>query len=110
MARIEDGELYLEIKGATEDQLRSGVAAARRSFEEAGVDMAAAFAATARVDEAYQAELAWEQGITAEPAEVSGADLDLSDAADAAWAAAVHAAGYDPREHVVVGQLGLVEP
>jgi len=110
MARIEDGELSLEIEGATADQLRSAVAAARRSFEEAGIDMVAAFAAQAQVDQAYQAELAWEQGAAAEPAEVSAAVLALSDAADAAWTAAVHAAGFDPGEHLVVGQLGLVAP
>ena len=110
MALIEEGELHLDINGAGEDQLRAGLAAARDSFAQSGVDVRAAFAAQARVAEAEQSELAWEQGQIAEPVEPSAADLALSDAVDAAWMAAVRAAGFDPRADVIIGKFGLSAP
>lgn len=36
MTRVDDGELYLEIRGATEKQLRAGLAAARRYITRCG--------------------------------------------------------------------------
>jgi NADPH-dependent glutamate synthase beta subunit-like oxidoreductase len=47
MATINDGELYVMIRGASEDQLRRGLAAARASFQDSGVSPADAFAALA---------------------------------------------------------------
>jgi len=43
MASIDDGELYLEIEGASEEQLRKGIIAARQEFEKSGVPIKAAF-------------------------------------------------------------------
>lgn len=40
MARIDDGELYLEIEGATEEQLCAGLGAARRHLVGCGVNVA----------------------------------------------------------------------
>ena len=45
MASINDGELYLGVKDASEDQLRRGITAARASFEQSGVPIGDAFLA-----------------------------------------------------------------
>ena len=45
MATINDGELYLMVKGASEDDIRRGLMAARAVFEESGVTVADALAA-----------------------------------------------------------------
>ena len=47
MASIDDGELYLAVEGASEDQLRRGLAAARASLEQSGVSIDNAFIALA---------------------------------------------------------------
>jgi hypothetical protein len=60
------------------------------------------------VDEAGQSELAWEQGLVSEPDEPSEDDVELADAVDEAWWSAVLAAGFDPKEKMVVGRFGLV--
>jgi hypothetical protein len=37
MTRVDDGELYLEIRGATEEQLRAGLAAVRAYISRCGM-------------------------------------------------------------------------
>ena len=108
MARIDDGELYLEIEGASEEQLRAGLIAARKRIARTGFGLAAAFAAQARVDETSQSILAWEQGLVTEPDEPSDEDQAMCDAVDAAWWDAVLAAEFNPREQLVVGRFGLL--
>lgn len=60
MARIDDGELYLEIEGSTEEQLRSGLVAARRHIVGCGAQVGRAMRAEARREEHLQNLLVWE--------------------------------------------------
>lgn len=106
MAKIDDGELYLEIAGATDEQVSAGLIAARRTL--VGVNIADALAAQARVDECGQTELAWEQGLVSEPDEPSEGDVELADRIDEAWWNAVLAAGFDPKAQMVVGRFCLL--
>lgn len=105
MARIDDGELLLEIRGATEDQVAQGLAAARQYLEQAGVNLRAAFAAQER---ATETTFRWEEGLDDEPDDVDEADEELSAALDEAWFLAVQAAGFDPSGQVVIGKFDLV--
>lgn len=98
MAVMDDGELYIEIEGATEIQLRTGLLAARGVFEQAGIPICETFEA------AFDLE---------------GADLDdtVEELADDvflkagvlsdALAAAMRAAGHWPSSGQ--GALGLCE-
>lgn len=51
MASIDDGELLLDITGATRDELQDGLIAARRIFIDRGVAAADAFAASLTVSD-----------------------------------------------------------
>ena len=108
MARIEDGELLLEIEGASEEQVSHGLAAARQHLQQSGVNLRAAFAAQERADEAGQVTLQWEQGLVDEPGEVGEADEELVAELGEAWFLAVRAAGFDPAEEMVIGKFDLV--
>lgn len=104
MARIDDGELYLEIEGATEEQLRAGLSAARRHLVGCGVDVARAMRAEARREEHLQKVLLWEVGKCDHPDdEFTATDCELADIAEEAWQVAIEAAGADN------ARLGLID-
>lgn len=70
MASIDDGELLLEIPGASHDELEEGLVAARRIFAGRAVTPAEAFGASFKVgdpDAAYSPE-EWEQAAVIERA------------------------------------------
>lgn len=109
MARVDDGELYLEIEGATEGQLRRGLIAARKSLAEAGVDIRAAFAARERVERAEMEELGGENVLGDKPDAPSDEDEALFEALDeASWTAAV-TAGFGPQSPLAIIRFGLVD-
>ncbi len=96
MARSDDGELYLEIEDAAEDQLQRGLAAAREVFTRARVFVDDAFGAASICAEA------WNCPIGVIPLEPSDEDYAKADIFDDAELAALYAAGY------VEGSLGLL--
>jgi hypothetical protein len=85
VARIDDGELYLEIEGATEAQLSEGLAVARRYIERAG----------AFVDDVLQSagrrNAAMDEGLIG-VAELTDDDLDRADLVNEATLEALKAA------------------
>lgn len=104
MARIDDGELYLEIEGATQEQLRAGLIAARRHIVSCGAQVGRAMRAEARREEHLQNLLVWEAGKGDHPDdEFTETDCELADIAEEAWQVAIEAAGAEG------GRLGLVD-
>jgi hypothetical protein len=92
MATINDGELCLEVAGATEVQLRSGLAAARSVLDSAGVDYEAAFYAS------WKPEYIDDQGT----GEMSGREWELNEVWWSAREAAAAAAGAGESSRVVL--------
>lgn len=85
MASINDGELYLQAPGATEDQLRSALTAARAVLDGAGVDYQAAF------DASWKPEYIDDQGT----GEMSDKEWELNEVWWNAQKAAFNAIGTD---------------
>lgn len=100
MARINDGELFLEIEGATEVQLQRGLSAARQYIARSGVYVDDAMRSAALCEQ----ESAWEAGGGELPGEPSDQDYENAEIVDEAWAAALAAAGFNS------GTLGLLPP
>lgn len=106
MAKIDDGELILEIEGATDEQLHLGLRAARAHFVFLAADMKDVFTAHARVAAASgSGRMLAASNDDLDCDEV----LDLATTVDEAWFAAASAAGYDPEVQHVRGALRLVE-
>lgn len=104
MARYDDCEMYLEIEGATEEDIRRGLWAARNYFVAEEVDPVLAIRADERVCAYMEACSAWESGEGDHPTGVPSEEDDrLSEIASEAWRLALEAAGSDR------GTLGLVE-
>lgn len=103
MARLDDGEIFFESEGATEEQLRAGLIAARRHIVGCGANVFRTLAAAERDEQYMEQVLAWEVGEADDPKELSEADLELTYVAEAAWQAALEAAGTDR------GRLGVVK-
>lgn len=98
MARIDDGELFLEIEGAGEDQLQRGLSAARQYIARSGVYVDDAMRSAALCEQESTLEFG-----TGELADVpSEQDYENAGIADEAWAVALAAAGFNS------GTLGLL--
>ena len=67
MARFDDGELYIEMEGATHEQAQRALVAARRMIAGAGVSLEDAMRALARREALFEKELLWEDGRGPEP-------------------------------------------
>src|SRR5690606_36452339 len=104
VARIGGGERCLESEGATGEQLRAGLIAARRQNVSCGADVGLAMRAEACREEHVQNLLVWEAGKGDHPDdEFTETDFELADIAEEAWEVAIEAAGAEG------GRLGLVE-
>ena len=105
MARMDDGLISLEIEGASEDELRRGLAAARRHIARSGLYVDEAMQSAERREQYDQGIAAWQAGQAAIPPEEPGEeDLDRADVVEEAWIAGLQAAGFP------FGVLGLLPP
>jgi len=104
MARIDDGLLYLEIDGASQEQLQKGLAAARLHIVRAGLFVDEAMQSAERRDRYEQANLGSQADDVSPPEEPDETDLDRADVVDEAWLVALEAAGFG------TGTLGLLPP
>lgn len=96
MARIDDGELFLEIEGATQEQLRAGLTGARQYIARSGVYVEDAMRSAAMRSQ----ESEW--ATSGDVAEMTEEDEENADIVDEAWLAALQAADAS------AGTLGLL--
>lgn len=107
MARIDDGELYLEIEGADEDQLSSGLTAARSHIARNGIGIVRAMRSLVKL-QAYVEQVAlWEQGKAKHPKELGEDEWTEGEIAEDAIMAALHVAGFAQGHEA---KIGLVDP
>ena len=103
MARFDDGELYVEIEGATPIEAQPALVAARRLIADTSVSVIDAMRALARREALFEKEILWENGRGPEPEWLTDHKNHCADIAEEAEMAAEAAAGDKPCK------LGLVD-